>query len=140
VTGAIFVDTSALFAVLDADDDNHQRALRAWNPMLDQLEADPGAAITHTAASSSRAAALVQRRLGMDATRDLLETIVPSLTVVWIDEQIHRLAVAAMLPAGKRQVSLVDWTSFTVMRDRAITHAFAFDDDFERQGFKTFKG
>ena len=54
MTGAIFVDTSALFAVLDADDDNHQRALRAWNPMLDQLEADPGAAITHTAASSSR--------------------------------------------------------------------------------------
>ena len=76
----------------------------------------------------------------MDATRDLLETIVPSLTVVWIDEQIHRLAVAAMLAAGKRQVSLVDWTWFTVMRDRAITHAFAFDDDFERQGFKTFKG
>ena len=139
MTDTIFVDTSALFAVLDGDDDNHQRALRAWSSMVDRLEVDPGAAITHSGVVIE-SAALVQRRLGMDATRDLLETIVPSFTVVWIDEQIHRLAVAAMLAAGKRQVSLVDWTSFTVMRDRAITHAFAFDNDFERQGFQQFEG
>jgi uncharacterized protein len=45
-----------------------------------------------------------------------------------------------VLAAGRRQISLVDWTSFTVMRERTITHAFAFDDDFERQGFETFEG
>jgi uncharacterized protein len=45
-----------------------------------------------------------------------------------------------VLAAGRRQISLVDWTSFTVMRERSITHAFAFDNDFESQGFETFQG
>lgn len=134
---SVFVDTSALYAVLDADDDNHQPAARAWNAIIDQLEIDPSTAVTHSGVVTE-AAALVQRRLGMRATRDLLETVIPSLTVVWVDEQIHRLAEAAMLAAGKRHISLVDWTSFTVMRDRAISEAFAFDDDFRRQGFQRF--
>jgi predicted nucleic acid-binding protein len=37
-----------------------------------------------------------------------------------------------------RQVSLVDWTSFVLMRRRGTSEAFAFDDDFTRQGFTLF--
>lgn len=40
-----------------------------------------------------------------------------------------------MLAAGRR-VSLVDWTSFLVMRRRGITTAFAFDADFAAEGFQ----
>jgi uncharacterized protein len=66
--------------------------------------------------------------------------MLPTLEIEWIVVRTHGLAVAALLAAGRRQISLVDWTSFTVMRERSITHAFAFDDDFERQGFETFEG
>jgi predicted nucleic acid-binding protein len=34
-------------------------------------------------------------------------------------------------------VSLVDWTSFELMRRQGIERAFALDADFDRQGFAT---
>ncbi len=37
-------------------------------------------------------------------------------------------------PAGAR-LSLVDWTSFEMMRDEHLTDAFAFDRHFAEQGF-----
>jgi uncharacterized protein len=43
--------------------------------------------------------------------------------------------VSAMLAAGQRDVSLVDWTSFELMRRLGVNTAFAFDDDFAEQGF-----
>jgi predicted nucleic acid-binding protein len=42
-----------------------------------------------------------------------------------------------MLAAARRKVSLVDWVSFEVMRRTGIDVAFAFDDDFRAQGFRT---
>ena len=45
-----------------------------------------------------------------------------------------------MLAGGQRAVSLVDWTSFLVMRRRGISTSFAFDDDFAAQGFRTLPG
>src|SRR5687768_5943300 len=95
--------------------------------------------VTHSGVLTE-SAALIQRRLGMHALRHLLEVLLPSLEIVWIDAELHRLASTALLAAGHRRFSLVDWTSFTVMRERSITHAFAFDEDFERQGFETFQG
>ncbi len=45
--------------------------------------------------------------------------------------------MAALLAAGHRSVSLVDWVSFELMRAERIDCAFAFDADFARQGFAT---
>jgi len=44
-----------------------------------------------------------------------------------------------MLAAGRRDVSLVDWTSFELMRQRGVDHAFAFDVDLDDQGFTRFR-
>ena len=139
MTAPVFVDTSALYAVLASDDPDHGVATLRWNTLLDMVLLDPTSAVTHSGVVTE-AAALVQRRLGMAAVRDLLDVMLPTLEIVWIDERTRQLAVAALLAAGQRQVSLVDWTSFTVMRERSLTHAFAFDEDFERQGFVTFAG
>lgn len=59
--------------------------------------------------------------------------------VTWIDESLHTRAVTAMLAAGRRDVSLVDWTSFELMRQRGVDHAFAFDVDLDDQGFTRFR-
>jgi predicted nucleic acid-binding protein len=37
--------------------------------------------------------------------------------------------------SASNRVSLVDHTSFIVMRSLGISRAFAFDDDFAREGF-----
>jgi uncharacterized protein len=133
----VFVDTSALYAVLDADDLNHTAASSTFGSLLDVLADDPTAAFTHNGVITE-SAALVQRRLGMRAVRVLLDDVLPLLEVVWTDAELHQLATTALLAADQRQVSLVDWTSFVLMRRRGTSEAFAFDDDFTRQGFTLF--
>lgn len=81
--------------------------------------------------------AVVQHRLGATATRTLLEHLIEPLYVVWVDEFVHRQAVSAFLAGGSTRLSLVDRTSFEVMRRLGIETAFAFDRDFADEGFAT---
>ena len=137
MTTPVFVDTSAIYAVLDADDINHEAASRAWHELLGRLEADEMEAVTHGSVIVE-IVALAQRRLGMGAIRVVLDDLIPLFSTVWVDQALHDRATAAMLAAGLRDVSLVDWTSFEVMRRRGIEQAFAFDDDFQKRGFQSF--
>lgn len=125
----VFVDTSALYAVLDRDDVNHAAAAGTYTSLLQS-----GALLTHSYVVLE-ATALVQRRFGMDAVRALTDDVLPAFDVEFVDQPLHRAAEAALLAAGRRDVSLVDWTSFELMRRLSVAEAFAFDDDFAEQGF-----
>lgn len=57
------------------------------------------------------------------------------LSTVWVDERLHDAAVAATLAAPRSAISLVDRTSFEVMRTVGANDAFAFDRDFATAGF-----
>ena len=80
--------------------------------------------------------ALAQRRLGRVAVRSLVDDLLPLLEIAWVDEPLHAEAREALMAAGRRTVSLVDWVSFLVMRRRGIRHAFTFDLDFATEGFE----
>ncbi len=134
MSGPVFVDTSALYAVLDRDDHAHALAAATFEHLLAGMTERRITAVTHSS-MVVESAALVQHRLGMGPLRALLDDVVPLLDVTWVDADLHRRATTALLAAGRRGVSLVDWTSFEVMRARSITVAFAFDDDFADQGF-----
>jgi predicted nucleic acid-binding protein len=125
-----FVDTSALYAVLDRDDENHAPAADAFSSLLESTPL-----VTHGYVVVE-VTALVQRRLGIDAVRTLHDDVLPALEVTYVEESLHRSAVAALLAAAARDVSLVDWASFELMRRLGVSRAFAFDDDFVRQGFE----
>jgi uncharacterized protein len=125
----VFVDTSALYAVLDRDDASHRAAGDAYGTLLEQ-----DTLVTHSYVVVETTA-LVERRLGMDAVRALADDVLPAFDLAFVDEALHRSAVSAMLAAGQRDVSLVDWTSFELMRRLGVNTAFAFDDDFAEQGF-----
>ena len=126
----VYIDTSALYAVLDADDENHESAKRLWTDLLTQE-----ARLVCSNYVLVETFALVQHRLGIEAVRTLQEDILPTLHVEWVDELSHRAAVTALLTAGRRRLSLVDCTSFEVMRQLGIRTAFAFDAHFAEQGF-----
>ena len=127
-----FIDTSALLAVLDADDAQHARASRAWRELVSGDEP-----IVTSSYVLVETFALVQTRLGLDAVLALHGDVVPILEIVWVDEALHAAAMTALLTARKRDLSLVDCLSFEVMRRAGIERAFAFDRHFSQQGFET---
>lgn len=132
---SVFVDTSALYAILDADDQNHGPARATW---VDLLTGEVHILSTNYVLLETFA--LVQNRLGMTAVRALEENVVPMLQVIWVDAELHGTGVTAMLTAGRRQLSLVDCVSFGVMRELGLTTAFAFDSDFSDQEFDCIPG
>jgi hypothetical protein len=72
----------------------------------------------------------------MGAVRVLCGDILPALDMHWIGEDEHRQAQNGLLAADRRKVSLVDCSSFHVMRNRMMRAAFAFDPRFREQGFE----
>lgn len=127
----IFVDSSALVAYLDGDEERHAIARAALQSVL-----RTGENMLTTNYVVLETSALLQRRLGMDAARALHEVLVPLLVVEWIGPSVHDSATAAYLAANRRGLSLVDCVSFEVMRSRGLTRALALDEDFRAQGFE----
>jgi len=126
----VFVDTSALLAILDADDANHGEAREVWHGLLNQ-----DATLLCTNYVLLETFALVQHRLGLEALAIFQNDVAPVLTIRWVDEQVHAAAVAALLIARRRKLSLVDCVSFEIARRSSVEIAFAFDRHFAEQGF-----
>jgi predicted nucleic acid-binding protein len=127
---AVFIDTSAFFAVLDADDANHAAAGRIWKDLIERREE-----LVCSNYILIECFALLQRRLGLEAARVFQTDVVGVLQIRWVDEPLHAAGVSALLTAGRRQLSLVDCVSFELMRRMGLTRAFAFDQDFVDQDF-----
>jgi len=127
----IFVDTSALYALISTQDQDMKLAAKTWE---DALEREDALFINNYVLVECFA--LVQSRLGLDFVRALQTNIVPFLQVDWIAEQQHVSSVNNVLTANRRQLSLVDCSSFETMRRLGIETAFTFDEHFHEQGFK----
>ena len=127
-----FVDTSALFALLDEDDTNHEAAAEWFS--------GPGRDPEHALISHNyvvvETAALVHRRLGPAAARVFFDAFIPAISVLYVDEDLHQRGAAAYLAAVSRAPSLVDRVSFQVIRELGLDQAFAFDRDFKTEGFQ----
>jgi predicted nucleic acid-binding protein len=129
----IFIDTSALYAVLDRDDAAHDSASRVWSdwffrPHLPRLVTGSYVLV--------ETFALVQARLGMDAVRALNDDMLPALEVEWVTPAGHQGALQTLLAAGRRRLSLVGRVSFEIMRRRGIARAFTVDPHFAEVGFE----
>jgi len=124
-----FIDTSAFYALLDRDDENHQKGKRAWSELV-----DPTKSLVTSNYVLLETFALLQSRLGLEAVRGFQEDVVPILQVEFVTSEMHRLGVAALLSSSRRSLSLVDCVSFELMRDLGIKTAFTFDAHFSEQG------
>jgi predicted nucleic acid-binding protein len=127
----VFVDTSAFYALLDADDEGHPRVKNAWGKLLQS-----GSFLTTSNYILVETFALVQNRLGIEAVRVFQEDIVPVLNIVWLDPPLHAAAINALMAAGRKKLSLVDCSSFEIMRRDGIMQAFTLDRHFTEHGFE----
>lgn len=126
-----FLDTSAFYAVLDADDRNHARAVPVWEELI-----GTDAVMVTTSYVLVETSALLQHRLGLEAVQAFQEAIYPLLNIEWLGAETHEAGMAAVLTTRRKKLSLVDCVSFDVMRRRGLRHAFAFDAHFAEQGFQ----
>jgi predicted nucleic acid-binding protein len=79
--------------------------------------------------------ARAQHRLGLKAVRAIQDNVLPVMTFKWIDESLHAMAMNVLLASKRTKLSLVDCTSFLVMRHLDLSTAFAFDRHFDEEGF-----
>ena len=126
---SVFVDTSALYALLDGDDAGHERALRGSERILGEDLLTHSYVVVETVS-------LVRRRLGAEAAARLIDDMLPALKIADVDEALRGRALAAFRAAVSSNVSLVDRTSFEYMRGLGISRAYALDADFEGEGFE----
>ncbi len=129
---SVFVDTSALLSVLDSSEPHNEAASIRWRELVDH-----GESLVTTNYVAIEAIAVVQNRLGVSAVRDLADAMLSIMEIVWIDRELHERALAALFATGRRKLSMVDCTSFEVMRARGLRTVFAFDRHFREQGFQT---
>jgi predicted nucleic acid-binding protein len=72
----VFVDTSALLAVLDADEPNHRKAQEIWQRLL-----RAGTPLHSTNYVAVETFAVAQNRLGMAAVKTLQEELLPVINL-----------------------------------------------------------
>jgi predicted nucleic acid-binding protein len=126
----VFVDTSALYALMSQRDLNHERAMAQWKQWL-KSSVD----FTTSNYVIVEASFLIQNRLGMQALKEFNAVALPLMDVYWISEEMHKRAMQILLAANRRRLSLVDCSSFAVMRQLGLNTVFAFDQHFAEQGF-----
>ena len=124
----VFVDTSAIFALLVPSDAAHPAAKRIFG----RLRARESALLT-TSYNLVETYALLGRRFGRDAVVSFREGFAPLLDVVWVDRALHDSALDLLLDRPQR-VSLVDAVSFVAIKAYRIDDVFAFDHHFNREG------
>src|SRR6185295_12707103 len=111
--------------------EEHSRAAATYRELL-----EAGEPLISTSYVLVETIALLQRRLGIDAVSTFQTDILPTLEVEWLTEESHQAAMAALLAAARRRLSLVDCSSFLIMRRRGVTRAFAVDPHFGEHGFE----
>lgn len=126
----IFLDTSGIIAVLDEYDDFHRQAEPLWRRWIN--EDVPLLTSNYVVVEAT---AVGQRYLGFGAAPAIHQDLLPSVNVVWVTETLHQQAFDLLLTARRRQLSLVDCTSFALMHEVGLQNVFTFDQHFAEQGF-----
>jgi predicted nucleic acid-binding protein len=126
----VFVDTSAFLAFLNQADRYHDQAVNQWRMLLESNE--PLVSNNYVLVETI---ALVQHRLGLDAVHGLYDSLIPLIAIQWVDEVIHGQAMAALMAANRRQLSLVDCSAMVTMRALGINQILTFDPHFADYGF-----
>jgi predicted nucleic acid-binding protein len=129
----VFVDTSAFYALAAPEDQVHQAA----EVVHERLKADPSILLVTTNYILLETVSLLQRRHGIGPAGRFGDSAIDQdrMSVIWLAATQHRAAWRLWKERGRRGLSLVDCSSFIVMREQGIRSAFAFDEQFREAGF-----
>ena len=124
----VLVDTSAFLALMDADDEFHERSAELYDDLL-----EAGSKLWVSSYVLLETIALGHRRLGFQPVRDLLDSIDLRATTVWVDGPLHTATRAEFVAREGRRLSFVDCSTLLVAKSLGAP-VFAFDSDFSLEG------
>jgi predicted nucleic acid-binding protein len=127
VTRAVLWDSSAVLALLDADDADHDHALT----IAREIGRERGSSFI-TNYIEVEAHALLLQRLGRIAARQWL--FANTLRVVHVTPAEEQRAREILLRYDDKDWSLCDAISFAVLESQSIPRAFSFDHHFRQYG------
>lgn len=130
----IFVDTSAFLALADSEDRNHTAARTIHDGGI--MRGKFGRMVTSDYVLDE-AFTLLKTNLGVDAVEALAGVVESGGSVhqVWVGREHFRSALQLLKAHADRSWSFTDCTSFVIMRELGIAHAFSFNADFRQAGF-----
>lgn len=130
----MILDTSGLLCLHHKAEPFHDQARTLYKQARIRL--------THSYVLAEFVALATARRLprvpALTYISDLLEN--PDIETVWVDEVLHREAMALLLARQDKMYSLCDAVSFVLMRRSDITEALTTDRHFEQEGFRRLLG
>jgi predicted nucleic acid-binding protein len=127
----LFVDTSAIYALLDRSDANHPRARELAQRIREEAH---GLVTTNFVVAECHA--LILARLGRDLARRWLQSFRwPVERATEADESRAREIIYTY---SDKDFSFTDALSFAVMERLVLKEAFAFDRNFLQYGFRLF--
>ena len=125
----MLLDTSGLLCCYHAGEPQHADAVTFFNAATARL--------THSYVLAEFVALCQSRGLNrvrvLDFSADLLDN--PHVEIVWVDETLHRTALAFLQSRLDKTYSLCDAVSFVLMRERGFTEALTTDRHFEQERF-----
>jgi predicted nucleic acid-binding protein len=127
MTGGVLWDSSAILALVDADDADHVRAVATARQIA--AERRPSFLTNYIEAEAH---ALLLRKLGRTVARHwLLTGSLPVVTVLPAEEQRAKDLLARHVD---KDWTLCDAISFAVLDARGVSRAFTFDHHFRQYG------
>jgi len=127
----VLVDSSAWYAGACRDDRCHDLAAGLFGRLVDDQHE-----VLTTSPVVVEAAALIQRRLGLDRLRDFRTSLFASTQIVWFGEALTQAAWDETERVARRSISMVDCSTAVAADMLDITHVFAFDPHFELWGLE----
>lgn len=126
----MLLDTSGLMSLFDSRDFRHPDATLLYHAATERL--------THSyvlaeiiALANARGA---PRANALAFVADLQDD--PEVEVIWIDESLHRAAVALLYVRLDKNWSLCDAVSILLMQQRKLNDALTTDHHFEQAGLR----
>jgi predicted nucleic acid-binding protein len=128
---SVFVDTSALYALLVRNEEGHSAVRRALDKVLESART-----LHTTSYVLVETVALLQHRIGLDSVRDLDEHISPLLSIEWVSAALHEKGMRRLAREDRRGLSFVDCVSLEFMQAHGLRDALALDRHFAAAGFR----
>jgi hypothetical protein len=130
----IFVDTSAWYAVEVEDDVNHEVACKFLSVIA---SGKYGVSVT-TDYVLDETLTLLRSRRSLSSASVFIDKIrkSESVRVFWVEEGLFEKALDMFKQSDRKSWSFTDCTSFSLMKDLLIPHAFAFDNHFREAGLQ----